>query len=126
MSEHRSDHERIGPLLASHERAWSLRAHEHEEAAERAKETKRRVMASQPNIPDEARGRLEGHHDHEIATHERQAKAHRRRAEHAAAGFLLDGPDERTDAEYQKAHAELIGMAHRTGRVRHTEESLDD
>jgi hypothetical protein len=47
-----------------------------------------------------------------------------RRAEFAASGFLLDGPDERTDGMDQKSHAELIGLAHRTGRVRQSDESV--
>lgn len=119
-----NDHERIGPILASHERAWSLQAAEHEEGAERARDKKQREMGMHANAPEEARGRMEGVHDAEIARHESQARIYRRRAAHAAEGFLLASPDEVRDAEYQRHHSELIAMAQRTGRMRQSDESV--
>lgn len=92
-----SDHERIGPMLASFERKNHLRRVEHEEAAEKAR----------------ARGR-----DDEADRHEHRASVHGRRAEMAEAGYLLSGRHERNDVEHQRDDAELIRTAHRTGRVR--------
>jgi hypothetical protein len=122
--EHLTDHERIGPILASHERRCTLCAAEHEEHAELARTRKTRELGMHINAPSEARKRMEATHDEAIARHEGQARMHRRRAEHAAAGYLLHGPDEGRDSEYMRANQELIGMARRTGRLRQTDESI--
>jgi hypothetical protein len=67
---------------------------------------------------------MEMMHDATIAKHESQARIHRRRAEHAAAGYCLHGPDEAQDGEYMQSHQDLMGMARRTGRLRHSDESV--
>lgn len=121
-----SDHERIAPLLASHERKWTMAAAEHEEAAEKARTEKHRVLSMQVGIPDEHRRRLEATHDATIRRHASQAKVNRRRAEHAANGYLLHSPSESGDADYMREHSDLIGCAQRTGRMRQTDERLDD
>jgi hypothetical protein len=101
-----------------------LRAHEHAEAAERAKDEMKRELGKHLNAPAEALGRMRGVHEAKIRHHEKQAHVHARRAEFARAGYVVDSPDERMDSEHQRAHAELIAMAHRTGRLRHSDESL--
>lgn len=121
-----SDHEKIGPALASHHLAWTARAAEHDEAAERGRDEKRRVMGKQTGIPDEPRLKLQMAHDAAIGHHEKQARIHRRRAALAGAGYLHHGPDEIGDAMYMKEHADLIGLAQRTGRLRQSDERLDD
>jgi hypothetical protein len=119
-----SDHQAIGPILASHERAWSAAAHDHADRAEKARTAKAEDLAKQLRIPEEYRRRLEARHDASIAHHERQAAIHQRRAEYARAGYVLDGPDERTDAVYQKDHAGLIGLARRTARLRYVDDTV--
>jgi hypothetical protein len=94
---HGSDDERIGPMLASFERRSHLKRIEHEDAAERARQ----------------KGR-----DDEADDHERMARVHGRRAEMAEAGYLLHSKDEATDADHMRGDAELVSVAHRTGRVR--------
>jgi hypothetical protein len=120
-----SDHERIGPLLQSHERAWTLKATEHEEAAERARNKKKAELEAHQNAPEEARRKMVATHDATINHHDKQARVHRRRAEHARAGYILHGPDETADASYVRDHQDLIDTARRAGRLRHTEESID-
>jgi hypothetical protein len=119
-----SDHERIGPLIQSHERKWTLEASEHEEAAEKARTKKHADIGMHINAPAEARGRMERTHDEAISRHERAARQCRRRAEHAAAGYVLHGPDEGS-ADYMRDHQELHDLARRTGRLRQTAEGLD-
>jgi hypothetical protein len=121
-----SDHERISAILSSLGHSFHARASEHEQAAEKARNEKHRVMSMQHGIPDEARARLEGTHDAEIRKHERAALVNRRRGEHASRGVLLDSPDERNDSEYQRSNADVVAMAHRCGRARYTAEGLDD
>jgi hypothetical protein len=53
-----------------------------------------------------------------------RSSKYRRRAEHAAAGYLLHGPDEARDADYSRGHGELIELARKTGRLRQTDESV--
>lgn len=125
MSDHLADHERVGPILASYERAWAGEAAQHEEQAEQAKDRKTRAMGQHVNAPPDARGRMEGVYDAQIAKHERQARVHRRRAEHAAAGYVLHGPDESTDADYMRAHQDVIELARKTGRLRQSGEACD-
>jgi hypothetical protein len=117
-----SEHELIGPILASHECKWTLTAAEHQEAAEKAQARKKRELAKRINAPAEVLRKLTAVHDWEIAHHERQGRIHRRRAAIAASGYLLDSPDERQDARYQLEHADLIRMAKHTGRLCHTED----
>jgi hypothetical protein len=113
-----SDHERIGPMLASFERASHLKQIEHEDAAERARDD-RRSQEDLGQIGGREVGRPAAGH------HERMARVHARRAEHARDGHLISGPDERTDAEHQRDDAELIRLAHRTGRVLWTDDTVD-
>jgi hypothetical protein len=119
-----SDHEKIDGLLRSHERKWTLQAASHEEDAEKARSRKHEAMSAHVNAPDEARSRMSSMHDAEIRGHETKARVCRRRAEHAAAGYLLEGPDETRDADYQRDHADLVAMARRTGRLRASDESV--
>jgi hypothetical protein len=119
------DHAKIGTVLASYGRACEASAHHHEEAAEGARARKKSEMGRHINAPAEARGRMEGVYDAEIAKHDRAARAHRRRADFAASGMLYHGPDESGDAEYMKTHQELVNMAQRAGRIHHGERSPD-
>jgi hypothetical protein len=117
------DDERIGPMLASHVRKWIVKAAEHEKAAQRARARKEREQAKWINAPADLLRKLAAVHDWEIAHHEERTQAYRRRAAIAAQGYLLDSPDDRMDAQYQRDHGDLIGMARRTGRPRQTEDS---
>ena len=92
------DNERIGTMLASRVRKWIVKAAEHEEAAQRARARKEREQAKWINVPVELFRNLTAVHDWEIAHHEEQAQAYRRRAAIAAQGYLLDTQDERLDA----------------------------
>jgi hypothetical protein len=117
------DDERIGPMLASHVREWIVKAAEHEEAAQNARVRKEREQAKWINAPAELFRKLTAVHDWEIAHHEEQAQAYRRRAAIAVQGHPLDSADERRDAPYQREHSDLIGMARRTCRLRQTPDS---
>ena len=113
-----SEHATFDGELKGHERAWTLRAAEHEEAAEQARDRKHRELSMHLNAPDEVRRKLTMHHDAAIKQHETAGCSCRRRAEHAAAGYLLHGPSEGTDANYMKDHTKLIEAARRLGRLR--------
>ena len=52
------------------------------------------------------------------------AKVFSRRAEHAATGYVLSGPDEVHDVQYQRDHGDTIRLAHRTGRCRHADDTV--
>ena len=119
-----SDHERVGPLLASHERAWTLKAAAHSLAAENARDKKKAALEAHQNAPEEARRKMVAMHDAAIGHHDKQARVHHRRAEHARAGYVLHGPDETSDASYVRDHQGLIDTARRSGRLRQTEESI--
>jgi hypothetical protein len=84
------DDERIGPALANDVREWIVKAAEHEEAAQTARARKERERAKWTNAPAELFRKLTAVHDWEIAHHEEQAQAYRRRAAIAARGYLLD------------------------------------
>jgi hypothetical protein len=117
------DDERIGPMLASHVRKWIVKAAEPEEAAQRARAREKREQAQWINAPAEWLREMTAVHDWEIAHHEERARAYRRRGAIGAQGYLLDSPDERLDAQDQREHGDLIGMARRTGRLRQTQDS---
>jgi hypothetical protein len=116
------DHERIGPVLGSMERAFSLRAAEHEEAAERAKDDKRKQLAKHINIPMEHRRRLEMAHDATIRHHEEEGAKYRRRSDYLRAGYVLDSPSERRDGDFMRQHHDLVDLARKAGRLRYSEE----
>src|SRR5689334_53372 len=118
-----NDHERIDTMLRSHERAWMLKAAFHEAAAEKGRGEKKRAFDTTHGMPDHVKENLSHTYDTAIGHHVRQSRAYRRRAEHARAGFVLDGPEERSDAEYRMSHGDLIRTAHQTGRLRHSDES---
>jgi hypothetical protein len=108
--------------LSNFERASALRAHEHSEAAEKArdrKQTARRDIGGSRS-QREADGRA---HDAEIDHHEKQARVHSRRREYAENGFLLHSPSESGDADYMRDHGELFAEAQRAGRVKFSDES---
>lgn len=92
-----SDHERIGPMLQSFERASHLKHYEHAEAAKKAREAGK---------------------DDEADEHERKAAVHEKRAELADMGFLRHSKDEATDADHMRTHGDLFDLARRTGRVK--------
>jgi hypothetical protein len=117
------DDEGIGPVLASHARKWITKAAEHEETARRARARKEREQARWSNAPTELLRKLTAVHDWEIAHHEEQSQAYRRRAALAAEDYLVVSADERLDAQYQCEQRDSIGMARRTGRVRQTRDS---
>jgi hypothetical protein len=87
------DDERIGPVLASRIREWIVKAAEHEEAARNARARKEREQARWINAPVELCRKLTAVHDWEIAHHEEQGRAYRRRAAMAAQGYPLDSPE---------------------------------
>ena len=89
---------RIGPTLASHVRKWIVKAAEHDEIAQKARARKERERAKWINVPVELSRKLTAVHDWEIAHHEQQAQAYRRRAALAAQSYRLDPQDERLDA----------------------------
>jgi hypothetical protein len=66
------------------------RVAEHEEAAQKARARKEREQAKWINAPAELVRKSTAVHDWEIAQHEGQAQAYRRRAAIAARGYLLD------------------------------------
>jgi hypothetical protein len=100
-------------------RASALRAHEHEEHAEKARD-KKQSARNEIGASKETRRADDAAHDLEIQHHERQAKIHRRRQEYAeGAGVMLHGPDEASDADYMAQHGALFAEANRAGLVRH-------
>jgi hypothetical protein len=54
-----------------------------------------------------------------IDENENHALVSRRRADHAAAGFLFLSEDEHRDADYMGKYQPLVSEGHRRGRVRH-------
>jgi hypothetical protein len=118
-----SDHATVGTVFGSMERAFSLRAAEHEEAAERARDDKKRQLGKHVNIPPEHRKRLEMAHDATIRHHEEQGQRFRRRAAYLASGYALDSPSERRDADFVRQHHDLLDLARKTGRLRYSDEA---
>jgi hypothetical protein len=92
------DDKYIGRTRASHVPKWIAKAAEHEEAAQKARARKEHAQAKWINAPVELFRKLTAVHDWEIAHHEEQAQAYRRRAALAAQGYLLYTQDERLDA----------------------------
>jgi hypothetical protein len=124
MSEDLGSHRHLTEYLESHSRAFYLAAAEHEEAAERERGRKSHELSRMTRPPAEALARLDAAYDRRIEEHERMARVSRRRAETAADGYLLAGPDEGRDADYQRRYADLIGQASRAGRLRIVTDSV--
>jgi hypothetical protein len=113
----------LNDQLSNFERHSALAAHASAEAAEKARDRKRAARSNgQMDGPAEHRRVVEAQYDAEIAHHEKMSRVHRRRQEHAAAGFLLHSQDESRDAEYMRTHGALFNEARRAGRVRYGEE----
>jgi hypothetical protein len=106
-------------------RASALRAHEHEEHAEKARD-KKQSARNEIGGSRETRRADDAVHDAEIQHHERQARIHRRRQEYAESGLMLHGPDEGADADYMAQHGDLFREANRAGLVRHVADRQHD
>jgi hypothetical protein len=61
-----------------------------------------------------------------VEGHDHRSKVWRRRAAHAAEGFLLMSQDEHSDPDFMTQHSNLISTAHTHGRVRHAEPLGED
>jgi hypothetical protein len=108
--------------LHSVERSQRLAA----EVADEAAEASRDELAELPHlwpggVPQDERRRVTD----EIAAHEATAANCRRRADYAAAGYLLVGDNERSDPDWMQRHQEILPHAYRHGRVKHSSDRLD-
>jgi hypothetical protein len=108
----------LSDKIQSLARASALKAHEHEEHAEKARDAKQRARGDIGGSREHRRADA-AVHDAEIDHHERQARIHRRRQEYAEAGVMLHGPDEGADADYMAQHGDLFREAGRAGVVRY-------
>jgi hypothetical protein len=118
------NHSELAHSLAAYERACALRSQEsHEKAASIAAE-RDRTLAYWHGGP-QAKALQARQYDAEIAAAERQARVHARRGEYARSGFVLSGPDEHNDVEWQQQHGSLIGSARSAGVLRHSDERID-
>ena len=95
--------------------------HQCAEAAHEERERRAQAEESSKGAAPHIREALLAQHDRTIAEHERGADTHARRAAWADEGFLIDGPDERTDAEYARRFGPLQAACHTAGRVRHVQ-----
>jgi hypothetical protein len=114
----------LASKIQNFERRSALAAHTSSEAAEKAK-ARRKAAESNGELagPPEHRRLVEKGYDDEIRGHEKAARVHKRRADHAANGFLVHSPDESTDADYMREHGGLFAEAHKAGLVRYSDES---
>lgn len=103
--------------LHGFERAERLEA----EAADRDAESARDDLASMAEDWPMGAPELEEHqHRQRIQSAENRAKQCRRRADHAAAGYLLVTDRERADVDWMGRNQALVSAAHRAGRVKGT------
>jgi len=101
--------------LHSLERAERMRA----ERADREAEDARDDLADLPRAWPMGHPEMEERkHRDRIAAAEDRARQHRRRADHAAAGYLLVTDAEHHDPEFMQKYQGLIGQAHRAGRLK--------
>ena len=56
-------------------------------------------------------------HDRDIESANKRFQSHARRAAWAGEGFMVDGPDERTDGDHARRYGHLLA-AHASGRVK--------
>ena len=89
------------------------------EAADEERQKRAQAEESHKGAAPHIRAAVLAQHDRSIADHERGVATHARRMAWAEEGYLIDGPDERTDAEYARRFGPLQAAAHKAGRVRH-------
>jgi hypothetical protein len=113
----------LSEKIANFERRSTLAAHNSSEAAEKAR-GKRKAAETNGELagPPEHRRIVEKGYDDEIREHERMSRVHKRRAEHAASGFLVHSPDE-SGADYMREHGPMFAEAQKAGLVRFSDES---
>lgn len=111
--------------LKDFERRSRLKAHEADEEADTLEEehdkTPHRYGGPHADAAIEAR---QAHIRKKIDGKRTEAAVHRRRAEHADAGYLLHSPDESRDSLYMKEHQHGFMEATRRGRLRTSKERL--
>lgn len=95
-------------------------------AAEREREARKAAEAGHYGAPDHVRDSVLAEHDRRIMAHEKGMRAHARRAAWAEEGFMIDGPDERTDSDHARRYGSLQAALHAAGRVRHFDTYDDD
>jgi hypothetical protein len=114
----------LDDALHSLNRRSLLAAETEGEHAERLRDS----IADIPRMyPGSDKGWMAGHArelQKQVEGHERRARVHRRRAEHAAAGYLLMSQDEHADHEFMGQNHSLVAQASAEGRIR-TAEPLD-
>lgn len=89
------------------------------EAADRERAARAEAEAGHHGAPPHVKHAILAEHDRRIAEHERGIMTHARRQLVAEEGFMLDGPDERTDADHSRRYGSLQAAMHGAGRVRH-------
>lgn len=95
-------------------------------AADQERAARASAESDNNGAPDHIRKAILAGHDKRIAEHERMLVAHARRAAYAEEGFLIDGPDERTDLDHVRQYSGLQASMHSAGRVRHFQAYDDD
>jgi hypothetical protein len=104
------------------ERVERMQAEQFDAAAESARDD----LASLPELwpqghPETEERAIRGR----VADAEARAATSRRRADYAAAGYLLVTDAERSDPDYMQRHQHIIGHAYRAGRVKNSDNTKE-
>ena len=100
MDSHSDDKEHVDSKTARSILKWNLKAAEHEEAAQKARERKEREQARWNGLPADFLRKLSSVWDWEITHHVERARVYRQRADGAAKDPLLNSPGEWLDSPH--------------------------